>query len=83
VGTPHSAPGLSCHLVLRVEFARVEVILVPHFIRAVLFFQLCEVAGIVLESLDQKTQVFLTLFVFLWYFFEHAHKLFGEMCVRF
>jgi hypothetical protein len=68
VGTPHSAPGLSCHLVLRVEFARVEVILVPHFIRAVLFFQLCEVAGIVLVTGSKDSSFSNALYVLVVFF---------------
>jgi uncharacterized membrane protein len=39
-------------------------------------------AGIVLELLDQKTRVFLALVVLLWWFIDHAHKVFDKMSVR-
>jgi hypothetical protein len=39
-------------------------------------------AGIVFESPDQKTQVFLVFIVLLWCFLKHVHKIFGEISVR-
>jgi hypothetical protein len=39
-------------------------------------------AGLVLESPDQKTLVFLVLGALLWCFLEHARKVFGEICER-
>jgi hypothetical protein len=39
-------------------------------------------AGIVLELLDQKARVFLALVVLLWWFIDHAHKVFDKMSVR-
>jgi hypothetical protein len=36
----------------------------------------------IIESSDQKTQVFLVFVMFLWWFLDHGHKVFDEMSVR-
>jgi hypothetical protein len=40
------------------------------------------VAGFVLKLPNQKAQVFLVLIALMQWFFEHAHKVFGEMPMR-
>jgi hypothetical protein len=40
------------------------------------------IPGIILKPLDQKARAFLVLIVFLWWFFGHVHKLFGEISMR-
>jgi hypothetical protein len=39
-------------------------------------------ASVVLDSLDQKAQIFIVLIIFTRWFSEHARKVFDEISVR-